>query len=76
VPAIFLKLRKICSALIKDKWGSSICLKISKGLNFCRLKNFHHLTSKNNKNLIVFENFGGNEEIKKGKVCREFIDLN
>jgi hypothetical protein len=29
------------------------------------------LTSKNNKNLLVFGNFGGNKEIKKGKVCRE-----
>jgi hypothetical protein len=31
---------------------------------------------KNNKNLLVFGNFGGNKEIKKGKVCRGFIDLN
>jgi hypothetical protein len=34
------------------------------------------LTSKNIKNLIAFGNFGGNKEIKKGKVCRDFIDLN
>jgi hypothetical protein len=34
------------------------------------------LTSENNKSLIVFGNLGGNKEIKKGKVCREFIDLN
>jgi hypothetical protein len=34
------------------------------------------LTSKNNKNLLVLGNFGGNKEIEKGKVCREFLKGN
>jgi len=33
------------------------------------------LTSKNDKNIIGFENFGGNEKIKKGKICREFSEV-
>jgi len=33
------------------------------------------LTSKNNKNLLVFGNFGGGKKIKAGKVCREFSEI-
>jgi hypothetical protein len=70
----FLRLRRIFLALTKVKMEGLICFDISGGFKFCGLKNLHHLTSENNKNLIVFENFGGNKEIKKGKVCRGFLE--